>query len=258
MHSMNRHAAPRRPIAHLSQYGVTYLNRKNPWMVAWWSAAFPGFGHFLLNQYIRACLLTLWEVLINSLAHLNQAIVYTFCGDFNAAREILNPNWVYAYLLIYLFAIWDSYRSTVEGNKLCRLAELENAPLTAFTIRPLGVQYIERKSPIYGALASLAFPGLGQLYNHRFGLAFYGIFWFCFYIGMSHVHHATILLVGGQFEKSTALLHPHWLLFMPSIAGGAVYHSYETAIVHNRLFRIEQRQFLTERYKHVDWNRILP
>ncbi|MDF2963606.1 MAG: hypothetical protein K0S39_5341 [Paenibacillus sp.] len=249
---LNRGSSPRRPLAHLSQFGITHLYRKNPFMVVWWSAAFPGFGHFLLNQYIRACLLTLWEVFINSQAHINEAMVYSFCGDYVKAKAILNPGWVFAYMLIYLFAIWDSFRSTLETNKLCQLAEIENARIDGFIIRPMGIQYLERKSPLSAAICSFLFPGLGQLYNHRFGLAFYAMFWYCIYLAFSHAHEALIMVMHGRISESTALLRPHWLLFIPSVLGGSIYHAYVSAVEHNRLFRIEQRQYLTERYGHAD------
>ncbi|MCZ8522265.1 MULTISPECIES: hypothetical protein [Paenibacillus] len=168
---------PRRPLALLSTFGVTSLQRQNPYLVLWWSAAFPGFGHLLLQQYIRGVLLTLSEVIINTLAHINEAMVYTFSCRYTLARDVLEPVWLYGYCIIYLFAMWDSYRSTLEANRHCQLAEIENARLQAFILRPQGIQYLERKSPLAAAAASLLFPGLGQLYNHRIGLAFYAIFW---------------------------------------------------------------------------------
>jgi hypothetical protein len=57
------------PLYKISLFGITHLQQHNPIMVAWWSAVFPGFGHYLLNQYIRATLLTLCEVTINTLPY---------------------------------------------------------------------------------------------------------------------------------------------------------------------------------------------
>lgn len=82
----------RRPIAQISMFGITHLKQQNPYMVAWWSAIFPGFGHYLLNQYIRATLLTLSEVATNTLAHINEAMVYSFSGQFELAKSVLEPN----------------------------------------------------------------------------------------------------------------------------------------------------------------------
>lgn len=46
------------------------------------------------------------------------------------------------------------------------------------------------------------------------------------------------------------MLHPHWLLFMPSVMGGSIYHAYRTTLEHNQLFRMEQRRHLTKRYQN--------
>jgi hypothetical protein len=58
----------------------------------------------------------------------------------------------------------------------------------------------------------------------------------------------------GNTQESITILHPHWLMFLPSIVGGATYHAFITAIEHNRLFQLEQRQFLTERYLNSNIN----
>ena len=238
----------RRPLATISLFGVTYLHRQNPYMVVWWSAAFPGFGHYLLNQYLRATLLTLSEVIVNTLSHVNEAIIYTYCGKFEAARSILQPRWLFGYLIIYFYAIWDSFRATLFQNKMCQLAELENERLQGMIIHPFEIQYLELKNPFTAALYSFFFPGLGQLYNHRFGLAFYAMLWWWFYVTFSHVYESILNLLLGNIKESISLLYPHWLLFMPSVIGGSIYHAFITAVEHNRLYRLEQRQHLKERY----------
>lgn len=40
----------RYPLSKISVYGISEIKQQNPYMVAWWSAIFPGFGHYLLNQ----------------------------------------------------------------------------------------------------------------------------------------------------------------------------------------------------------------
>ncbi|NPV91018.1 MAG: hypothetical protein HPY50_09625 [Firmicutes bacterium] len=239
----------RRPLATISMFGVSFLHRQNPYMVAWWSAAFPGYGQYLANQYLRATLMTLSEKIINTLAHINEAMVYTFCGEFASAKSVLQPRWVLGYLALYLYAIWDSYRSALVQNKLCHIAELEDERLSPMLLHPLEIQYLEPKSPYTAALYSFFYPGLGQLYNHRFGLGFYAMFFWTLYMTLSRSHESIVMLIIGDIKESIAILHPHWLLFMPSVLGGAVYHAFITAVEHNRLFRIEQRQFFTKRYR---------
>lgn len=238
----------RYPLATISVFGVTHLHRQNPYMVVWWSAAFPGFGHYLLNQYARATLLTLSELITNTLSHVNEAIVFTFCGKFEMARSIIKPQWLFGYLIIYFYSMWDSYRSAVVQNKMCHLAELENEQLPRTKLHPIEIQYLEQKNPLTAALYSFFFPGLGQLYNHRYGLAFYSMFWWWFYLTVSRAHESVLNLLLGNIQDSISMLHPHWFLFMSSVVGGSMYHAFITAIEHNRLFCLEQRQHLTERY----------
>lgn len=247
---MNNNYRPR--LATLSVYGITHLQRQNPYMVAWWSAAFPGFGHYLLNQYVRATMLTLSELIINTLSHVNEAIVYSMCGKFEMAKAILEPRWLFGYLFIYFFTIWDSYRGVLLQNKMCHLAELENERIQGILIHPFEIQYIEQKNPFTAAFYSFLFPGLGQLYNHRFGLAFYAMFWWWFYVTFSHAYEALLSLILGNPQEWVSILHPHWLMFMPSVAGGAVYHAFITAVEHNWLYRIVQRQHLAERYRNSE------
>ncbi|MCA0757053.1 hypothetical protein KP806_18485 [Paenibacillus sp. N4] len=239
---------PRRPRARISTFGITHLRWISPFMVAWWSAAFPGFGHYLMGQYIRATMLTLSEVIFNTLAHINEALVYSLSGRFAEAIEILEPRWTYGYLLVYMICIWDAYRSALHNNQLVQLAELENSRIRPFFIGRSEIQYLERKSPVKAAVFSFAFPGMGHFYNHRIGLACYAIFWWWVYLTLSHLHEACYLLFYGQIQASTQMLHPHWLLFMPSVMGGAVYHSFATALEHNQLFCVEQRQYFADRY----------
>ncbi|SFI49320.1 hypothetical protein SAMN02799624_01031 [Paenibacillus sp. UNC496MF] len=126
----------RRQQALLSQDGVSSLRWQDPRIIAWWSVAFPGFGHFLLHQFVRGFLLSAWEVVINTAAHVNEAIVYSFSGRYALAAELLEPRWVLAYAIVYLFAIWDSYVKAVENNKQYHLAKLEGARPAVAVIKP--------------------------------------------------------------------------------------------------------------------------
>lgn len=236
------------PVAKISLFGITHLQKQNPLMIAWWSAVFPGFGHYMLNQYFRATALTLSEVISNSFGHINEAIMYTYCGQFELATSVLDPRWTIGYFMIYCVTIWDSYRSAIHQKKLCQLAYLENVPIPRMKILSSGIQYLEKRKPLVGAAFSFFSPGLGQLYNHRIGLACYAMCWWWLYLVLSGFHAAFIKLMHGDIQASTQLLNPHWLLFMPSVMGGAIYHSYVTAIEHSRLYRMSQRQELSRRY----------
>ena len=243
----NRH---RSPLVNISVFGVSSLRRQNPYMVVWWSAAFPGFGHYLLNQYLRATLLTLTEKIINTLSHINEAMVYSFCGKFEMAKSVIHPQWVLGYIIIYCYVIWDSYRSTLVQNKMCYLAELENERIQPVVFHPIELQYIEKKKPLIAALYSFFFPGLGQLYNHQVVIAFYAMIWWWIYITLSGAHESLLNLMLGNIQESIFLLDPQFLLFMPSVLGGSIYYAFITAIDQNRIYRLEQRQHFEKRYRY--------
>ncbi|MBD0382449.1 hypothetical protein [Paenibacillus sedimenti] len=246
---MSTRSNPRWPLASVRRFDIVYLQRQNPVMVAWWSAAFPGFGHLLLFKSTIGVLLTLSEVIINSLASINIAMVYSFCGNFDMAKEVLQPLWAYGYMIIYFFAIWDSYRCAIQSNKHYELALIENARFPIHLMRSTGVQFVEKKRPLAAAFCSFAFPGLGQIYNKHIWLGFYAIFWWWVYLTFSHAYEAVLAFIIGHNHEVRGILHPQWLMFMPSVIGGAVYHAYTSAIEQNRLFRILQRQYLADYYR---------
>ncbi|MDR6549874.1 hypothetical protein [Paenibacillus qinlingensis] len=247
----SRHTqSPRRQQALLSQDGLSSLRWQDPRIIAWWSASFPGFGHFLLHQFIRGFLLSAWEVAINTLARINEAIYYSFSGQFELAAQVIEPRWAFAYAIVYLFAIWDSYIKAIDANKQYHLARLEGARIPSHLMKPWTISNISIKRPVAALFSSFIFPGLGQLYNNRIALGFYGVMWWFIYMTMSRSHEALLYLILGRVSQSTSLLDPHWLLFMPSVICGAMYDAYMTAVDHNRIFRIEQKQFLTESFPH--------
>ncbi|WP_102273494.1 hypothetical protein [Cytobacillus massiliigabonensis] len=242
---MNEHGPS---LARMSVFGITHLQKQSPLLIAWWSAVFPGFGHYFLNHYIRATFLSLSEVFTNTFAHINDAMIYSFCGNFELAQSVVQPKWAFGYLIIYMISIWDSYRLAIYQNKVYDLTCLKNDQISRIGIFPLEIQFLDRKNPIVGALYSFLFPGLGQLYVHRFGLAFYAMIWWWIYLYFSRLHESLLQLLLGNLHASNLILQQHWLLFMPSVMGGAIYHGYVTTIEHNKLYRISQRQYLTKRY----------
>lgn len=147
---------------------------------------------------------------MNTLAHINEAMVYSFCGKFELAKAIVEPRWAFGFLCIYLIAIGDSFRSALYHNKLSHLARLQKTPIPNIRIFHSEIQYLQKKSPIMGIIYSFFFPGLGQLYNHRFGLAFYAIFWWWFYLTFSRMHESFLTYTRSfrtiHFQSSSTLV----------------------------------------------------
>ncbi|TLS49025.1 hypothetical protein FE782_27500 [Paenibacillus antri] len=239
----------RRFKAYVSGLGTTQLHLRNPWIVAWWSAAFPGFGHLLLSKYVRGYLLFVWEVLVNINANVNLAMVYSFQGQLDLAKDVLNTRWLLAYIPVYIFGIWDSYRTTVDLNKVYLLAERENHEFNSFAIGPLEINYLDKRNPKMSVLWSLVMPGLGQLYIHRVATAAFVIIWFVAFLYLSHALEGVSHLFLGQVEQATAVLKPEWLLFLPSVMGFSVYDAYVNTVENNKLFDSEQKKYLQRQYQ---------
>ncbi|WP_251554856.1 hypothetical protein [Neobacillus muris] len=239
----------RRYVAHVSILGTTQLHLRNPYIIAWWSAAFPGFGHLLLSKYLRGYALFIWEVAVNIQAHINSAMIYSFQGNIDMAKEVLNTRWLLMYIPVYLFGIWDSYRTTVDMNRVYLLAEREEHRFNSFSLGALEINYLDKRNPVVAVMWSLFIPGLGQLYIHRILTAIFVIVWLVVFYYFSHVQEAIFLLILGKVKEATSVLKPEWLLFIPSHYGFAVYDSYINTVENNKLFEKELRNHLTENYQ---------
>ncbi|WHY88485.1 hypothetical protein QNH39_11865 [Neobacillus novalis] len=239
----------RRYKANVSIFGTTLIHLRNPYIIAWWSAAFPGFGHLLLSKYFRGYALFIWEVVVNIKAHVNLAMVYSFQGDIAMAKEVLDTRWLLMYIPVYLFGIWDSYRTTVDFNKGYILADHEDHRFNSFSLGPGEINYLDNRNPLMSVMWSLFVPGLGQLYIHRILTAFFVIVWVVVFFYQSHALEAVSLLFLGKIKEATTILNPEWLLFIPSHYGFATFDAYMNSIENNKLFEKEQRKYLIEHYQ---------
>ncbi|WP_061086867.1 hypothetical protein [Heyndrickxia coagulans] len=239
----------RRYKAHVSILGTTQLHLRNPYIIAWWSAAFPGFGHLLLSKYIRGYALFIWKVVVNLKANVNLSMIYSFQGNIDMAKAVLDTRWLLMYIPVYLFGIWDSYRTTVDMNKIYLLAEREEHRFNSFSLGALEINYLDKRNPLLSVMWSLFVPGLGQLYIHRVLTAIFVIVWLVVFYYQSHFQEAVILLFWGKIKEATSVINPEWLLFIPSHFGFAAYDSYMNTVENNKLFDKELRQYLTRHYQ---------
>ncbi|MEW9701108.1 hypothetical protein [Paenibacillus sp. SI8] len=240
---------PRREIAFVSLLGITQLHLRSPLIIGWWSAAFPGFGHLLLSKHIRGFMLIGWEMLINTQMHLNEAMVYTFTGQFDHAKEVVDIQWMSLYAPVYLFSIYDSYRTTVDMNHSYLLAARENAPIAIFRIGALEINYVDKRSPWLSVVWSLLMPGVGQLYSHRIVNAFFVLVNWIVISYLAHLLEGIHYLLMGDFAQSATAVEMKWLMFLPSIYGFAIYDAYVVTVEYNRLFDREQARFLKSDYQ---------
>ncbi|MCA1032050.1 hypothetical protein LCL95_13525 [Bacillus timonensis] len=240
----------RYPKAVMTSYINNFLHIRNPNIIMWWSAALPGFGHIMLCRYLIGSILIIWEFFINVHSNLNEAIFYSFTGQFDLAVEVINPQLALLYVGVYFFTIWDSRRITIELNKLSILADRSKAPLQKYVLRPFDINYLEKRNPVLAMGLSCLTPGLGQLYTQNYAMGFYTLtIWVltCYFSNVISVIH---LIVVGDIQGVTTSLDMQWLLFMPSIYGFSVYNAYICSIELNKMFRFEQTRYFHKMFSN--------
>ena len=243
----------RRSRALVSILGTTQLHLRNPIVVAFWSAIFPGMGHMLLSKHIRGFILFTWEVTVNLLSHINLAIYYTFTFRPELAKQALDTRWLLLYIPMYLFAIWDSHRTATDMNNHFLLAIREDVEIKPFILHPLGINYLDKSPPWVAVVWSMLTPGAGQLLIHRIVVAFFLIGWWIVVVINSNVLPAIHLTLQGSFEQAKQIVSPQWLLNIPSMYFYGIYDAYINAVESNKLFDWEQGKFLRQQYQSASF-----
>ncbi|MBM7571316.1 hypothetical protein [Aquibacillus albus] len=243
----------RRQIAFVSQFNTGQLHLKNPFVVAFFSFSYPGFGHLLLHRYLAAFILIMWEAFINQMANVNLGIMYSLLGDFEKAKDVLDERWLILYLGIYMFGIWDGYRTAVDFNKQYILADREDAPFLNGKMGTLDMNFLDKRKPWVALLWSAVIPGLGHLYLHK---VITGFFMFGYTIAIMYfgnvpeaIHHTML----GNFEHAKNLLNMQWTIYTPSIYLFILYDAYVSAIEYNKLFEKELSKYLRQRYQKCEF-----
>ncbi|WP_281888957.1 hypothetical protein [Paenibacillus sp. YYML68] len=239
-----------RLLAYMSTMNINILHLRNPWVTAWWSAAFPGFGHLQLGLHVKGFILILWEVLINVHSRINEAMVLSFTGRFKEAQQVINHKWVLLYIAVYVYAIWDSYRTTVEQNKLYVMADRENCRVGFYQLSSVVMKYLDRRIPWLALVWSLLMPGLGQLYLHRIPNGFFLLAGWIVLSYYSNFMDGLLTAAMGDWS-SIPSLDPQWALFMPSIYCFAAFDAYIYSVEYNKLFARVQRSWLVDHYQQL-------
>ncbi|MEG6585323.1 hypothetical protein [Dendrosporobacter sp. 1207_IL3150] len=240
---------PRRPKGIMNSLATNFFHLRNPWAIAWWSASYPGFGHISMGNYVTGFLLFFWEMTVNTQGNVNLAILYTFTGRFDMAKEIVNNRWLLLYLSVYIYAIWDSYRLTLQFNQLAILADRHEQTIQPVSISFMEINALDKRSPWAAVAWSVIAPGLGHLYTHRIPTGFFLVIWWMVIAYYSFLFQGVQYTALGLFEEAKAIINPEWLMFLPSIYGFAIYDAYVNTVEFNRLFEKEQAFFLKRKYQ---------
>ncbi len=194
----------------------------------------------------------IWEMVINTQSKLNLAMMYSFNGEFEMAKEVLEIRWLALYAPVYIFAIYDSYRTTVDLNNFTRLANYEDAPISNYNISTLEINYLDKRKPWVAFVWSVLMPGMGHLYTHRIVNGFFSLAIWILTVYKSNfllVIHYSLMADWVQMHRTADW---EWLMFLPSIYFFTIYDSYANTIQCNKLFDKEMTKYLTQRYANLD------
>ncbi|HYK72420.1 MAG TPA: hypothetical protein VEV44_04675 [Pseudoneobacillus sp.] len=250
---MNKIPSLRRNRAYISQFSLTHLHLRNPYVVAFFSFSYPGFGHLLQHRYLSAFILILWELFINNYAKINTGIYYSLIGDFDKAINVLEERWLMLYVGIYMLGIWDSYRTTIDMNKQYLLTDREDAPISPLSLGAWDINYLDKRNPWVAAAWSALVPGLGHLYIHKI---IPGFFIFGYTVAILYFGHIPLGIkhtMVGEFIKAKEELDKQWLLYLPSIYLFIIYDAYTCAVEYNKLFEKEMSKFLRQNYQNSEF-----
>ena len=82
-----------------------------------WSIALPGFPQLLVGLWFKGTLFVLLEIVFNVQSNFNQAIMYSFLGETERAARTINYQWLMFYPCLYMFAMWDAYKISMEKEE---------------------------------------------------------------------------------------------------------------------------------------------
>jgi hypothetical protein len=238
---------PRYSKGKISVFGINSVYPRTPWVVAWWSAAFPGFGHMYIGKYLHGFILIIWELVVNNMSNLNMGIALSFLGRFEEAKAAINPDWGLLYVAVYIYSIWDSYRCAVEIKKSHVLAEVEDAPISPSDVSFFDVVILDKKKPWVGLVWSIFTPGLGQLYGGSTIVGTFILAWWIFVCYKAVAIRTWFYSFLGDFDYAASVVDWQWFLFLPSMYAFAIYQAYASVNESNTLFDIEQIRYLRVR-----------
>lgn len=248
----------RRPKVNMTSYSLNSFHLRKPWVIAWWSLTFPGFGHMACGSMAKGIFVFGGEAIINQMARINLAILYSFTGEFAKAKEVLDTQWMLLYCGILVFSIWDSYRLAVEFNKFSVLADRENARIAPVNLGVASMNGLEKRNPRVAMAWSLLIPGIGQLHTAETIKAVFLMAVSAAVIVKSNALIAVGYTAVGDFQQAKTVLD--WQLFIniPSFYGFAAWDAYVNAIEINKLFDMEQAQYWRSQFQNAAARKPLP
>lgn len=97
---------------------LNYLEKKDPWLSAFWTALTPGAYAVYLEKLPETIFFIVWMGVVINFSNVFLAILATIMGDFSSSRIILDIQWFLFLPSMYGFIIYKAYENAVEINRL--------------------------------------------------------------------------------------------------------------------------------------------
>ncbi len=162
---------------------------------------------------------------------------------------MLNTDLLLLYCGILIYAVWDSYRATLEINKAAVLADHEDAPILPALIEPAGLNFMEKRNPWVAIAWSAIVPGAGHLYCVSLIPAIFLMLGGAVIMYFSHLLPAIGYTALGQFSQAKTVVDWQWLLNIPSFYCFSIFDAYAKTVEINKIFDQEQAQFFRNSYQ---------
>jgi hypothetical protein len=94
-----------------------YAKKRKPLLATLWSLITPGLGHLYTRKIMEGLIILVCWIVTSYMSHLCQAFVYSLIGDFQAARDVIDYQWLLFAPSLYGYAAYASYAAIVEINK---------------------------------------------------------------------------------------------------------------------------------------------
>lgn len=112
---------PERYFARISMhplFGMDFLDKRSPFVAAFFSLLAGGLGHLYNLRPIKALVLTAWQAGTLVLANGHKAIALTLQGQYGEAAGVLDYEWFLFWPSITLFTVVNAYTDAIELNNL--------------------------------------------------------------------------------------------------------------------------------------------
>ena len=159
-----------------------------------------------MGSYVKGFILIIGGTIVILKSHVFLALMYSLTGRVVLAEEVLDTRWLLLFAPIYLYAIWGTYRITVELNKYSILGDREDSAIVPIKDKRYRDKLFRQAEPLGGgSLVITDARASATCTTHRIPTSFFLLTW---WVGISYLSHLLpghpLYTMMGQFQQATS------------------------------------------------------